>query len=81
MSFTKHGSSEISMITDGISKTQIVLSSATGFYVGPNNVYSSIAESNFYIDTALKVSGISYGNGYTTFTNYSDERLKKYYWC
>ncbi len=79
MSFTKHGSSEISMITDGISKTEIVLTSATGFYAGPNNVYSTTAESYFYIDTALKVSGISYGNGYTTFTNYSDERLKKYY--
>jgi hypothetical protein len=79
MQYSKYSNAEIGVIGNGTANMQININSINGFYLGSSNLYSATAEANntVFIDTVLKVSGLSYGNGYNTFTNYSDERLKQ----
>jgi hypothetical protein len=79
MQYSKYSNADIGLIGDGSANMQVNINSLKGFYIGSSNIYSATAEASntLFVDTVLKVSGLAYGNGYVSFTNYSDERLKK----
>ncbi|MEK7716697.1 MAG: hypothetical protein AAB322_02965, partial [Pseudomonadota bacterium] len=81
MKYIKYGTdAQIAMTGNAINKIQLNFFSNSGFYVGANTAYNASAETNnaLYVDTQIKTTFTSaLANGFTSWTNYSDQRLKK----
>lgn len=80
MKYNALGDAHIGLINDAVSKTQVRLFSNAGFYVGAGTAYLAAAETNnaLYVDTQIKTTFTSaLANGFTSWTNYCDQRLKK----